>query len=152
MTKEFFTQEIALNTGLMYRVAYTILRNEEDCKDALQDAVLKAWEKRFSLKNEQSFRPWLTRIVINSCYNIQRKRRPTVSIEEIQEPSVPPPDLALSMALQSLPEKLRLPITLVYSEGMSYADAAQALRLPTGTIRGRIHRAKEQLRKELSEE
>lgn len=56
------------------------------------------------------------------------------------------------MALQALPEKLRLPLVLCYSEGMSYEEIAGALRLPLTTVRGRIHRAKGELRKELGEE
>lgn len=57
-----------------------------------------------------------------------------------------------SLALEALPEKLRLPLVLCYSEGMSYEEAADALRIPLSTLRGRIHRVKEQLRKELSAE
>lgn len=152
MTKESFVAGIEEHSDMMYRVALSILRNEDDCRDALQDAVLKAWEKRGTLKNEDSFRPWLMRIVVNNCHNALRGRKRLVSIDEIPEPSIPPPDPALSDALQSLPEGLRLPLVLVYSEGMSYAEAAQVLRIPTGALRGRIHRAKQQLRKELHEE
>lgn len=86
------------------------------------------------------------------CYDTQKKRRRIVSIEEIPEPSVPPPDLELSLALQALPEKLRLPLVLCYSEGMSYQEAADALHLPAATVRGRIHRAKGELIKELDAE
>lgn len=75
-----------------------------------------------------------------------------VSIEDIPEPQVAAPDISLAMALQSLPEKLRLPLVLYYSEGLTYAEIAQTLRLPMATVRGRIHRAKGQLRKELGAE
>jgi len=151
MDKDFFTQEIEAHSGMLYRVAYTILRNDDACKDALQDTALKAWEKRFSLREEQYFRTWITRILINTCYDTQRKRRRFVSFEELPEPSISPPDLTLALALQSLPEKLRLPLVLCYSEGMSYEEIAQTLRLPVTTVRGRIHRAKGELRKELGE-
>ena len=152
MTKEAFVEYSEEYSETMYRVAISILRNEEDCRDALQDAVLKAWEKRATLRNEDSFKPWLIRIVVNNCNNALRKRRRTVAIDEIPEPSIPPPDPTLSAALQSLPEGLRLPLVLVCSEGMSYAEAARAMRIPVGTLRGRVHRAKKQLRKELNEE
>lgn len=152
MTKESFVRYIEEYSDMMYRIAISILRNEEDCRDALQDAVLKAWEKRSTLKDEGSFKPWLIRILVNTCNNVLRKRRRVVSIEEIPEPSIPPPDPVLSAALQSLPDSLRLPLVLVYSEGMSYAEAAQAMRIPVGALRGRVHRAKQQLRKELHEE
>ena len=152
MDKDFFVQEIEAHSGMLYRVAYTILRNDDACKDALQDAALKAWEKRLTLKDQRYFRTWITRILINACYDAQKKRRRIVSLEEIREPQVSPPDLSLSLALQALSEKLRLPLVLCYSEGMSYAEIAEALHLPVATVRGRIFRAKGELRKELDAE
>ena len=68
MTKEQFVQEIEAHTGVMYRVAFTILRNDEDCKDAMSDATLKAWEKRNSLRDITRFRAWMIRIVTNTSY------------------------------------------------------------------------------------
>lgn len=152
MDKDFFVRQIDTHGGMLYRVAWSILRNDDDCKDALQETALKAWQKRSALKDERYFRTWIVRILINTCYDTQRKRRRTVSIEEIQEPACPPPDPSLALVLEALPEKLRLPLTLCYSEGMSYAEIARALHLPQATVRGRIHRAKEQLRKELDAE
>lgn len=152
MDKDFFVREMEALSGLMYRVAYTILRNDDACRDAMQDAALKAWEKRHTLREQRYFRTWVTRILINTCYDTQKKRRRIVSLEEIAEPSTPPPNLELSLALQALPEKLRLPLVLCYSEGMSYQEAADALHLPVATLRGRIHRAKGELRKELDAE
>lgn len=152
MDKDFFVKEIEAHSGMLYRVAYTILRNDDACKDALQDTALKAWEKRGTLKELRYFRTWITRILINTCYDTQRKRRRMVSIEDIPEPQVAAPDISLAMALQSLPEKLRLPLVLYYSEGLTYEEIAQTLRLPMATVRGRIHRAKGQLRKELGAE
>ena len=152
MDKDFFVRQIDAHAGMLYRVARSILRHDDDCKDALQETALKAWQRRSALRDERYFRTWIVRILINTCYDTQRKRRRTVSIEEIQEPACPPPDPTLALALEALPEKLRLPLTLCYSEGMSYAEIAQALHLPQATVRGRIHRAKEQLRKELDAE
>ena len=152
MDKDFFVKEIEAHSGMLYRVAYTILRNDDACKDALQDTALKAWENRGTLKELRYFRTWITRILINTCYDTQRKRRRMVSIEDVPEPQVAAPDISLAMALQSLPEKLRLPLVLYYSEGLTYAEIAQTLRLPMATVRGRIHRAKGQLRKELGAE
>ncbi len=149
MDKDYFVQEIERISGMLYRVSYAILRHDEDCKDALQETALKAWEKRGSLRDKNLFSTWMTRILINECRNIQRKSRGSVSLEDIPEPSVPPPDPALAMALEKIPENLRLPLVLKYSEGMNYAQIAKVLRLPLATVRGRIYRAKKQLRKEL---
>lgn len=152
MDKDFFVRGIEAHGGMLYRVAYTILRNDDACRDALQDAALKAWEKRATLREERYFRTWMTRILINACYDTQRKRRRIVYMEELPEFSAPSPDPELWLALQALPEKLRLPLTLFYSEGMSYEEIAHTLRLPAATVRGRIHRAKGELRKELEAE
>ena len=149
MDKGFFVQEIEAHSGMMYRVAFTILRNGEDCRDAMQEAALKAWEKRKSLRDEKRFTAWLTRILINECRNLRRKGRRTISLEEVPEQSSPPPDPTLAFALQALPDNLRLPLVLRYAEGMDEAEIAKVLLLPNSTIRGRISRAKRQLRKEL---
>ena len=153
MERKFFIAEIETCSDMMYRVAWSILRNDADVQDALQDAALKTWEKRDKLRDEKFFRTWITRILINACYDTQRKRRRIVSMDEIPESTVsnaPDPDLAL--ALQALPEKLRLPLVLCYSEGMSYEEAADVLRIPITTLRGRLCRGKEELRKELNAE
>ena len=152
LDKERFVSEIEAHSGMLYRVAWSILRNDDDCKDALQEAAMKAWEKRGTLRELSYFRTWITRILINACYDTQRKRRRIVSLDSIPEIPISAPDPALSMALATLPEKLRLPLVLVFSEGMTYAEAAETLRLPIATVRGRIHRGKEQLRKELTAE
>ena len=152
MDRAFFIAEIETCSDMMYRVAWSILRNNADCEDALQDAAFRAWEKRGRLRDERFFRTWITRILINACYDTQRKRRRTVPLDEIPEQAAASaPDPALALALEALPKKLRLPLVLCYSEGMSYEEAADALRIPVTTLRGRIHRGKEQLRKELSE-
>lgn len=149
MDKNFFVQEIDKASGMLYRVSYAILQNNEDCKDAMQEAALKAWEKRGSLRDPKHFTTWLTRILINESRNIQRKRRGVVSLEEVPEPATDPPDLSLDLLLQQMPARLRLPLMLKYSEGLSYEQIAKTLRLPLSTVRGRIYRAKQQLRKEL---
>ena len=156
MDRGFFIAQVEAGSDMMYRVAWSILQNDadvQDCRDALQETALKAWEKRDRLREEKYFRTWITRILINTCYDTRKKRRPVVSLEKIpaQVPaSVPDPDLAL--ALEALPDTLRLPLVLCYSEGMSYEEAAEVLRVPLTTLRGRLHRGKGELRKELNAE
>lgn len=151
MDKEFFLRELEKQSGTLYRVAYTILHDDHACEDAMQETALKAWEKRDSLREERYFRTWVTRICINASRDIQRQQRRILPLEDIAEPQVSPPDLALNLALAALPDKLRLPLVLCCCEGMSYQEAASALRLTAATVRGRIHRAKKELRKELDE-
>ena len=151
MDKELFLRELEKQSGMLYRVAFTILRDDYACEDALQETALKAWEKRDSLREPRYFRTWVTRICINACRDIQRQGHRIVHLEDIAEPRVSPPDPALDLALAALPDKLRLPLVLCYCEGMTYAEIATTLRLPLATVRGRIHRAKKELRKELDE-
>ena len=153
MDRTFFTAEIEACSDMMYRVAWSILRNDADVQDALQDAVLRAWEKRDRLREESLFRTWITRILINACYDAQRKRRRMVPVENLPDQAQPDaPDPELAMALEAIPEKLRLPLVLCYSEGMSYEEAADVLRIPASTLRGRLRRGRDALRKELSAE
>lgn len=153
MDRESFIAEIETCSDMMYRVAWSILRNEADVQDALQDAILKAWEKREKLREEKFFRTWITRILINVCYDTQRKHRKIVPLEKVPDP-VPAsaPDHDLAMALEALPENLRLPLVLCYSEGMTYEEAADVLRIPMATLQGRLRRGKKELRKELEAE
>ena len=150
MTREEFGAAVVAQTDRMYRVAYTLLRSDADCRDAMQEAALKAWEKRYTLKDERYFATWLIRILINACHDIQRRRLRILALEDLPEPSVPPHDPTLSMALAALPEKLRLPLELHEMEGMPYAEISRVLHIPQTTVVGRIHRAKLQLRKELT--
>ncbi len=149
MDRNDFASRVVEQTDRMYRIAYVLLHNDEDCRDAMQEAALKAWEKRFTLREPQYFATWLTRILINECRNIQRKRRTFVPIDEAIIPAAPAHDPTLSMVLQSLPEKLRLPLVMHSMEGMTYEEISHTLRLPRSTIIGRVQRAKQQLKKEL---
>lgn len=149
MDKVTYVQHIQAHSGMMYRIALTILGNNEDCQDALQEAALKAWEKRNSLREEKFFATWLTRILINACYTIRRKKRKFVLMAQLPDQPQPPEDPTLFMVLETLPEKYRLPLVLRFSEGMDEAQIARVLHVPQSTVRGRIHRAKQKLRQEL---
>ena len=149
MDKDTFVTLIEGRSDSLYRVAWAILGNNADAADALQETALCAWQHRMMLRNQAYFATWVTRICINICRGMLRRRRPHLSLEDAPEPAAPPPDPTLSLALRALPETLRLPLMLQYAEGMSYQEISRVLRLPESTVRGRIARAKQQLRKEL---
>lgn len=149
MDRNEFAARVVEQTDRMYRLAYSLLCNDEDCRDAMQEAALKAWEKRFTLREPQYFATWLTRILINECRNIQRRRKGVVPLGEMPLAAAPTQDPTLKLVLQSLPEKLRLPLVMHAAEGMTYDEIARALRLPRSTIVGRIQRARQRLKKEL---
>ena len=98
MDRNDFASRVVEQTDRMYRIAYVMLHNDEDCRDAMQEAALKAWEKRFTLREPKYFATWLTRILINECRNIQRKRKTFVPIDEAIIPAAPAHDPTLSIA------------------------------------------------------
>ena len=71
----------------LYRVAISILMNDEDAADAIQDTILGCWEKLYTLKEEKYFKTWITRILINRCYDIRKKQQRITALEEYEEPS-----------------------------------------------------------------
>ena len=147
---EFEQLYITLYPGL-YRLAQSILRQEADAQDAVQQSAVKAWAAadRIGLGKEKAY---ITRIVINECRNIQRHRRrvlPTDRQEDAADPAHP--DSELKAVVDSLPETLRLPLLLRYMEGYTEAEAAAILRITRNTLRARLKRARAKLRDEWME-
>ena len=89
MTKEQLGQLILSSEQQLYATARTILNQDQDCADAIQEAIVKAFSKYGSLKEDRFAKSWLIRILINECYNILRREQKRVSIEEVpMEPVV----------------------------------------------------------------
>ena len=88
MTKDTFTKLILENEEMMCKVAMSMLRNEKDCEDAMQSAILSAYEKLSTLKREEYFRTWLMRILINKCNKQLRQRKRTAELTEFQVASM----------------------------------------------------------------
>ena len=152
MTEQAFLDAVRRDQAMLYRVAYTLLHNGEDCNDALQDAVVNAWRWLHTLRDDAAFRPWMTRITVNCAKDMLRKRMlETVELPEaLAAPAVE--DTALSDALARLKESLRLPLVLFYMEGLSIAEIAQAMRLPQGTVKNRLARGRKKLAELLEKE
>ena len=136
----------------LYRIAFGILRSDADARDAVQQALLKGWEKKENAQ-EGKFRWYLTRILINECHNIQRHRMRVFPVDipsAVQD--IPPDYRDLYDAIFQLPEKLRLPLILKYLQSYSEKEAAQALGIPVTTFKNRLYRARRELRKILDRE
>ena len=149
MTNERFAQEIVALTDTLYRVSYSILPEKCDREDAVQSCLEKAWKRRRALREERYLKTWLVRILINECHNVYRRQRRYVPLADQPEPSASPPDVDLYLTLMNLPSMDRILLELHYVERMSEKEIALVYHLPASTIRGRIHRAKKKLRKEL---
>ena len=152
MTDEAFERAILEMTETLWRICCSQLRQKADREDAVQEALKKAWEKRKLLKDQAALKPWLARILINECHNIQRKSKRLIPVEELPPPAPPNQEDGLMRELiLSLPEKYRMPVVLMLMEGMSAQETARALRIPQGTVHSRMHRAREILRTQWEE-
>lgn len=150
MQQQEFIQAVRDAETTMYHVAMSILRNEADSADAVQEALLKAFEKLDTLNEEKYFRTWLTRILIHECYQIQRKKKRLVPYEEYVEREPGKEDKLytdLYDAIDDLPEDLRVAVTLFYIEGFSIAEIAKMLGSRENTVKTRLYRGRNQLRK-----
>lgn len=155
MEPSAFSRIAEENMQGLYRLSFSILHTRHDAQDAVQQGLLRAWEKREAARPEQ-FRAWLTRIVINECHNIQRRRMRVVPMDELPERAAPEEiDAAageLKSAVDALPEKLRVPLLLRYMERYSEKEIAQTLGVPVTTVKNRLFRARRAVRAELDEE
>ena len=151
MTQEEFTRRVVAMQDTLYRVSTTILPQLCDREDAVQGAIEKALRKRAHLRNDQALEGWLTRILINECYSLLRRRRRETLFDDIPERETAPdanPDLY--QLFTSLDEKYRLPMVLHYVEGYEAREVARIIRIPVGTLKSRLHRGRLLLRHALS--
>lgn len=153
MNKEFFVQEVKGAERSLYRIARSYLPTDADAADAVQEAITRAWAKRGTLREEQYFRTWLTRIVINACKDeLKRLKRVQLTPEVPEQRQPAAPGLDLKEALSALDIKYRLPLVLYYLDGYSIKEIAALLSLPQGTVKNRLFRAKDKLRSCLQQE
>lgn len=153
MTEQEFTARVLAAEPRLYRVATAILGASPDRDDAWQEALLRAWRKIPGLRDEQKFEPWLTRILINECRDVlRRRRRAPLPVSDVPDASEPVKDEALRDALFSLEPGLRLTLTLKYLEGYSVREIARILKTSEYSIKGKLQRGREKLRAALSEQ
>ena len=137
----------------LYRLSLSILRSQADAQDAVQQGMLRAWERRRQVGDENKIRAWLMRIVVNECRNIQRKRMRVFPVADMPKEGRADcmPGGELKAAIAALEEKLRTPLLLHYMEGFSEKEIALILGVPATTVKSRMHRARRALRIELED-
>ena len=139
-----------------YRTACLILGNRSDAEDAVQEAFLRAWRFRSSLSLGSDVRPWLYRVVVNTCNSKLRseiphrsRRLPDGELEHLPAGDDPPAGVAASndvaRALRDLPRHLRVAVVLRYYAGLSERGIATAIGKRQGTVKSRLHEARRQL-------
>lgn len=154
----------------LFRVARAVLRNDDEAEDAVQEAYLHAFEAIGSFRGEAGLLTWLTSITLNEARGRLRKQRPTVDIETMDEARVVPfPGAALpadpeaeasrsqvrgllEKAIDALPEDFRVVFMLRDVEGCSIEETSAQLDVKPQTVKTRLFRARQMLRKELEQE
>ena len=152
MNTQTFLEEAAKLERLLYCVAWSMLSNSDDCADAVQDALLAAYKKLSTLKREEYFKTWITRILINRCKSMARSRRYHEDIDTLGETSQAESGLGLQeivMEINALDVKPRLPFVLYYSEGFTVCEISQILKISESNVKVRLHRARQALQQRI---
>jgi len=167
-----FEQLVARYDGKLLRIAQNVTHNREDSEDAVQEAFLKAFEHLNSFREDAQFSTWLIRITLNQALSKLRKRRivKEVSLDddfdaedvtlprEVADWAPNPEELyraselrsILIASLKQISPILRVVFVLRDIEGLSIDETAEVLQLRIGTVKARLSRARQQLRKLLS--
>ena len=144
----------------VFRLAFSILRNETHAEDATQEVFLKIWKGLPAYHGGASLSTWIYAITRNTCFTElkRRDRRPTVSLQEPEMEAAsgwipalqcadpePGSESDVEVLLSKLPENYRRVITLFYLERKAYQEVALMLDIPLGTVKTLLFRAKKEL-------
>jgi RNA polymerase sigma-70 factor, ECF subfamily len=166
-----FEELVQRHQTQIYRVAYRLTGNHDDAEDLAQEAIVEAFRAFDRYQPGTYFDRWLYRIMSRTFIDTvrRRNRRPVVSLDApihgegdslvtfIGDSSQDPQQLTemvdldgvIQAALDRLPQEFRTAVVLADVEGLSYDEVAEALRCPVGTVRSRLHRARQMLREAL---
>ncbi len=153
MNKKQFTTQVLEAEKSLYHIAKSILGNDEDCADAMQNAILHAFEKLYTLRDEKYFKTWLTRILINECNHIIRSRKEQIPYEdyyEVQTRAEQEDYSPVYEAVMELEDHYRTPLILFYVEGFSVKEICQILKLSQSTVKTRLYRGRKLLKEKLA--
>ncbi len=151
----------------LFGLCYRLLGRHHDAEDASQEAFLRAYRALSRYDPGRPLDRWLLTIAANCCVSVLRRRRsrpdevgplPAEERADRAGSAASVPELAqahefaqaLASAIAELPQTYRTPFVLFQQEDMRYEDIAQVLDLPLGTVKSRVHRAREQLYQRLS--
>jgi RNA polymerase sigma-70 factor, ECF subfamily len=167
-TEAFSTLVERYQERLFHTLAVT-LGSADDARDVAQEAFILAFQKLHTFREQSAFYSWLFRIALNTAASSKRRKsRATVSLDGVrdatgEEPidrhAEQAPDYALESnerqqrvraALADLTDEYRDALVLKEIEGLKYEEIAERLAIPVGTVRSRIHRARQELRERLA--
>ena len=153
LDKETFCRLVEEHQSALYRTARSILSNQQDAEDAVQEAFLRLLTLRPVFRDAEHEKAWLIRTTLHRAADLQKAAaKRNVPLEEAAQAAVPEPESALLDAVRSLPEKYSAVIHLHYYEGYSIREIAKLLGVPSPTVGTRLARGRERLRQLLKED
>ena len=141
----------------LYKVAYTYVKDKQVALDILQETSFKAWLNIHTLKDEEKFKPWITKILVNTALNYMKKESKVIYMEDensiiYSEKSISIEEkLDLYDAIDLLKPKYKTVIILKYFDDMKIEDISYVLDVPINTVKSHLRRAKEELNNTLKE-
>jgi RNA polymerase sigma-70 factor (ECF subfamily) len=151
-----FAQLVRRYQGDVWRLSVQLLGGEASADDVTQDAFVRVYRFLPCYRGESKFSTWLFSITRNCALDeLRRAGRRRRLAEHLEGPAGrEPPDSSLRLevldALATLPVELREPVVLIDMFGVTYAEVARMLGVPVGTIKSRVHRARERLARHLA--
>lgn len=151
-----FSELIISIENELYKIARTRLRNEEDIKEAVQETIMKSYSSLKKLRDSKFFKTWIIRILINECNNIYKRTKKnnfeeydenTIKVESVNELNTKIDNLDFFILIDNLNYAERIVLTLFYLEEFSTREIAKILKEPEATIRTRLSRARNKLKK-----
>ncbi|MBS6511113.1 MAG: sigma-70 family RNA polymerase sigma factor [Clostridiales bacterium] len=160
-----FEALVQLYKNKIYGLALRMTGDAEDAFDVAQESVLKLYRALPKFRQKSSFATWVYRIARNASLDFLRKKRASLSLEAMYEQGIEPfaaenieervilmdENRALEQLIEELPAQLREVILLRDVDGYSYEQIAQMLQTTLGTVKSRLYRARETLRKKWKE-
>ncbi|WP_027086094.1 sigma-70 family RNA polymerase sigma factor [Cohnella panacarvi] len=150
-SKDDFVRMIRLYEKTMYRIAFGMLRSDEDAADAIQETIMAAFRQIHQLQEPRYAQTWLVRILINHCNGMLKRRSQVIPLydnDAVTGSSTEHPSddrLDLYHAIGLLGPDQREAIILHYLEDMPLKEIGELLQLSEGTIKSRLYRARERL-------
>lgn len=160
---EHFERAVAEYERPIYLLCLRMMGNHEDAQDCAQEAMLNAYRAFDRYRGDKNIKSWLYRIAYNTCIDELRRRRGVVSLDVLREEGfdqaderMPQPEGAaekeelraqIRVAVDLLPAEQRAVVVMRDFQDMSYEEIAEALQLPEGTVKSRIKRAREKIKK-----
>ncbi len=136
----------------LYKTGMAILKNDDDVCDAIQETLLSAYKNFSSLKEKQYFSTWITRILINKCYDIIKKNKKVAYLNEQMEVEANESyydrykeDSTVERVLSQLSQELKLVTVLYYYDEFSINEISEMLNIPEGTVKSRLARARDKM-------